>query len=61
MYLVGRLYRAHGSEPPQWDIVALRMRLTRAIKDCQDERHFYIKLGLGLLRDGSEAVWPRRA
>jgi hypothetical protein len=34
MYLVGHLTKAHGNEPPQWEVFALRRTRKRALVDC---------------------------
>lgn len=62
MYLVGQLIRAHQGEPPQWDVVALRLFRTSAVRDClANPKLFYVKLTFGKLPTTQEPIFPRRA
>lgn len=61
MYLVGHLTKAHGSEPPQWEVVSLRLTRRKALTDCLAEvDRFYIRLSFGKLPSSAQAVFPRR-
>ena len=62
MYLVGHLTKAHGNEPPQWEVFALRLTRSKALADCRAEvDRFYIPIKFGRLPSSAQAVFPRRA